>query len=1140
MRLLVYGGNEHSERRRIGNWPTIAAQVFQDTYGSSMRSASYGVGILDKDPFLVLRKIESFGQRAYPLVVLVDPGRDAWQRFKWNGAHLLWALFGNVDSAGINLITEPENYHSDEDLERLLAQVDTAVMPEADQDALKRGAQLLDLWVGAASGKSPVIVPVDQQVMGFSSRPDLTALCSLVGQLPTSLRCGRGWLFGGRDNHAESLGARLVFDDGKLDPPTESEKKTLFEVTRRGAYFRAALETLSRMGEDEGAEFKEYLAKPLFEWDEQGAGNLEESIGDILLLKELKDSLNDDVVRKLPDIDERYGRINRRLKLVSPLSEQIAAVANQLIERADRNLTTEETIFILNRHLQQPKRVRIKEKILSHLNAEAASAFFVENRIFPADAAGSIPAGIRTEVSEKLFATEKSVANLPEAFRNEAGLSPAYAEQDLKSLLDAAVNRSAEFDRGLVVWRNLFKDELTGPAVRAAVQTVALHRTQADNRNSLADYLLLADDAGGVRLARIKPAFNEIETLGNLLLFIIEQLNNESEPGLAQKSKVWLEKLAKSDLRMILDLDDKDKITSFVKQGWESYVCMRRAYSGESAPSFVPKTDEQERSFLAQELAQAVETSPQPTVTPDLEQLSQLLSPDYLGSLVKSLVNLEPVLTAGGGRPWVEGWLRLSKNETALNEQQRSICLAKHRAEFVRLLLQTNVPIEKTDQLTNLDSESLTRLFRGLLLEGEAETDRRRSQRLAEALGDAYRSNEIKQAIRQVYEELAFQDEQKQVMVRRLVGHKTAAAAVEKRLTDEQKAEFRDLLDEKKNQDLATAKTRILEIFSSGQSESEAYDAVREVKKTADESGKDIFARAVVYAFEQLWANDEIKKLYLAGGAAGEECVKLFKDHLPVLHKKGLNDLANEKKIRLCISDGEERHDKDYRNRLANLIAKSDDRTRQAFNDAVLQALKDKNKTDTLIRRYVPIITSLTGGNRTVSSLSTNDDLFDLIFENLRPRVGRQFLTSIWKYYGGEHREHNLLNDPARAAFGKLKHFVDIVGKRRKRKPTEKQYLRPIDKFLLDFIAHTPSVKKQIALAEFGADKANAIDEYLKERELKSETDKEDVSAAADDKGVADSKTEISTLRRVAYGFRRAFIRFAEEDEKEAQQGKAK
>ena len=1129
MRLLVYGGNEHSERRRIGNWLTIAPQVFQDTYGSSMRSASYGVGILDENPFLILRKIENFGQRAYPLVVLFDPGRDTWRRFQWNGAHLLWSLFGSIDSAGINVITEPENYHTEEDLERLLVQVDENVMPEADHDALKSGAQLLDLWAGAAFGKSAVIVPIDQQVMGFASRPDLKALCWLVEKLPRSLRCGRGWLFGGRDNHAESLGARLVFDDGKFDPPAENEKKALLEVTRRGAYLRATLESASRMGDDEGAELKEDLSKPLFEWSDQN----EESIGDIGLFNELKNSLNDDVVVRPQDIDERFERINRRLKLGSALSEQIAAGANQLIERADRNLTAQETIFILNRHQQQRKPVKIKEKILSNLNKEAACSFFVDNRVFPADASGFMPEGIRTEVSEKLLGTEKSVANIPEAFRKEAVSSPAYPEQDLKSLLDIAVNRSAEFDRGLLEWRKLFADELTGPAVRTAVQTAALHRTQADNHDSLADYLLLADDAGGVRLAEIKPAFKQVEMLASLLGFITTQLDSESEPGLAQKAKAWLAKLAESDLRLVLDLDDKDKIASLIKHGWESYVCMRRAYLGQPDSSVVPAVDKRERTFLSRELAEAAEPWKKPKFIPDLERLTQLFAPDSLSALVKSVINFEPVLTEGDARKWVEGWRDLSKNEAGLNEDQRSACLTKHRSEFIRLMLETDVPLRKTDQLTDLDSDSLKGLFRGLLVEGEAETDGARSHRLSQVLGDAYASNEIKQAIQEVYGELAFKDELKQVMVRRLVAHLRAAAAMEKRLTPEQKAEFNELLDEKKNQELANARVGILEIFSSDKPESESYDAIRKVKKAADEAGKDIFKMALAQVFEQLWADDAIKKLFLSGGAAGEECVMLYHEHLPLLHKKRLNELAKEKKIHLCISDGNESRDKEYKSKLTGVLPReADDRTRKALNEAVLQALKNEAKTETMFRRFVPIITSLTPKG-TVSSLSTNDDQFNIIFENLRPLTGRKFLTSLWRYYGGEKRSEHLLNGPAQDAFGKLKHYVDTVGQsKKKKKASEKQYLRALDKSLLDFIAHTPSLKKQIALREFGSDKAATIDDYLKDRELKSENDKEDESTASDEKGGADSKK--GALRR----FAELWVVF--DDEKEAQQGKDK
>ena len=265
MRLLVYGGNQHGERRRIGEWPDeIASQVFQDTYGSSMRNPSFGVGLLDDRPFLILRKIENFGDRAYPLVILFDPARDTWEHFNWNGAHLLWSLYGTMDSPGIKLLTDPESFHTDEHLAQLLAEIDQSIPANDKSSEITEPERLLDLWSGAVFANSALIAPVNPQVTGFSSRPDLTSLSALISKLPSSLRCGKGWLFGGRDRHAEALGTHLVFDDGKLDPPTDSEKASFIEFQHQGHQLRTALETLSQSADYQTSQLRVYLSQPIW------------------------------------------------------------------------------------------------------------------------------------------------------------------------------------------------------------------------------------------------------------------------------------------------------------------------------------------------------------------------------------------------------------------------------------------------------------------------------------------------------------------------------------------------------------------------------------------------------------------------------------------------------------------------------------------------------------------------------------------------------------------------------------------------------------------------------------------------------------------------------------------------------------
>ena len=1106
MRLLVYGGNQHGERRRIGAWSDkIVVPVFQDTYGSSMMSPSFGLGVLDESPFLILRKIENFGERAYPLVILFDPGRATWERFKWNGAHLLSALFGTVDSPGIKLLTDPESYHTDEHLAQLLTDVDNSVPQDDGSSEITDPECLLNLWSGAVFAESPLIVPVDAQLTGFNNRPDLMGLLSLINKLPSSLRCGKGWLFGGRDQHAGSLGTHLIFDDGKIDPPTDSEKASFIQFQRKGHQLRTTLESLAKGADDEESQLKKYLSQPVFEWIDSGNTALIASLQDIFLLRELKEHADTEPEKT----DELFVRVNERLTTPGKLNKEIAAAAHRLIAHKKRERTPAETVFILTQG-----KSKLTDKELSDLDAEAARSFFIEHKIFPADAVGRMPPSIRLSVSQKLLEVEEEASSIPGIFSKEAALSPGYEEPELNLLLQAAVERSATLDHGLRFWKKLFEHKDIGAGVQEVVRAKVVDQVNPDDPELIADYLILGEDAGGDQLITIKPEFTEKETLETFLQFMTEQARSSDEPELKQSAKSWLTQLAQKELRLNASLKQKDAIASVLNnKAWLNYQAMRRAFKGEARPSGVPNPDEQERLFLADELTAATEdrTSHEPGFIPDLDRLSKLLEPDYLASMVNALLPIEPDLTSEGGLQWVDGWLHLAQKKPVLDAELSPQCSSKHRSQLVRLILETSTPLEKSELLKELQHDDFTYLFKCLLVGNGDDAFLR--QRLAEVLEPTPGPKNLNKAIREVFDEILSDTTQQATLTGRFVGQQKDLTRIQSRLTKEQKAECQNLFVKKSRDEIDRVTDELLAIFSSDDGEP-AFSRLGKVKANAQKVGDDIFKKALVCAVDKLSKSAELQQAFISADASKGECCNFIRTQLgPNPDRKNVittlegqrNDREHIVKINRYVMEGGPERDIEYRSSIDSLLKnehKVKPLTINGLNSAVKRALATDASVQTLIRRFIPMAHTVVSGDE--SHKIKRDDGLDHLFRYLEPPIRRTFLRKLWVHYGKDKRTNPLIA-PTREVYHKVK-------------DQKVKYLNFFDEAFIDFLANNKEFRKRFAHLELGSDKAGSIDDDLAAYMTDAEEDDEPI----EDTGNNKSKKGIVAS---VFGFARASVK---------------
>lgn len=190
-RLLAYGGTSFSERRRIGTWPAIPEAMLRDTYGLQANVWSYGLGVLEKQPFLIFRQRQNVESRGgYPFSLLLDPGDPLWERFEWNAAAL---IVGLLNASPVQLFQTPESCSADT-LDRLL----DATQPLSLAPTNESYAELL-----ASSLYQAVIVP---------ARPEPGQFAAALSQVPVCFRAGGGFLIGGAPAHSRALGANLVFD----------------------------------------------------------------------------------------------------------------------------------------------------------------------------------------------------------------------------------------------------------------------------------------------------------------------------------------------------------------------------------------------------------------------------------------------------------------------------------------------------------------------------------------------------------------------------------------------------------------------------------------------------------------------------------------------------------------------------------------------------------------------------------------------------------------------------------------------------------------------------------------------------------------------------------------------------------------
>jgi hypothetical protein len=1093
LRLLVYGGNQHGERRRVGDWPdAIGPQVLQDTYGCSRWVASYGVGIIDEAPFLILRKIESSGQRDYPLTALFDPGRETWQHFGWNGAHLLWALFGGVEAPGIRLLTEPESYHSEVHLGKLIEEIRDLALPKPDDDAVVAANTWLDLWSGAVISPLPLVVTPDPNLTGFAERPDLQALGPMLNELPEALRCGRGWLFGGRASHAESLGIHLILDDSRSGSLTPEESEVILKIRGRGHALRRAIESLRA---DADSPLKTYLATPVLTSKGEGNDGLQ-VLEDVLLLKELQDRKEDTGVIRLStylaEAQELFERVNHRLRSEGPLNSQITEAARLLIDNEKLPLSPPETAFTLER-VSALKTPKLRKVLRDRLYEPLARDFFVARGLYPADASEWMPEAVRAQVCERLVQREERGADIPAIYKRETVARSLYSPEELEGILDIAITRSAEFSGGLAAWREYFDDAEIGEQVRKAVCLKSRQRLPQANRATVVDYLLFGDDAGGNWLAEHREELKAEATLDQLVEEIVSTHQQGGEPAL--KAGEWLTMLAVSKLRSSVSVETKDEIAVLPLDGWSCYAMLRRAIKGSVGASerAVP-AGPNETDFLAKEFiitADCITDNHIPFI-PEIGTLYALLGANQSEILVDHLNRFEPSLVGREAVRWVEDWKELSEGVTG--DRQRKLCERKYYDEFLRLVQNSE---DKSFTLPDLreieDEEWLRKLCQLLLYGGDQEKDDAYRLRLAQILRPGYANDYLLTAFRRAYEKALSQAASNEVFERRVLSHPEMASQIGYLLDKRAKDDLDRRIAKKRALDLERTKLEILKLLTLADSTGPELELFRQLQYRTAAADKKLFTEAIELAFTEIVGSADLKNAYLSA-ASSKAHIAFFKEHLSNEMRAALASLEADRKlvervttINTSILGGTARDDEKFKEGLKTILKKATDQNDAAsVNEAVRQALSSPEGRETVFRRFVPYIKVKNEGERQ-DKISEQDSTLNLLFQQLTEDVSHEFLLGLWKHNESTWVESpNPLLKSARDVFRSLKeaHEAAALAKGKRKKAMGKKKVKPFEPkpfqaALLYFLGRNLSMKQQVGRWELGADQAGYMDDYL-------------------------------------------------------------
>lgn len=803
MRLLAYGGIMYVERCRVGKWPDIPEGALSDVYALSEGVRSYGVGFLEDDsPFLILKERQNLENRGgYAFTLLLDPGREVWERFGWNGAKLLTSLFTEGKEIGERLLSNPESLPQ-QDIELFLSELS----PNSGQACVQETETIGALWAGSVVG--PPLTVFSPKDIGFEMRPSLECMSDALDGLPLPFRCGMGWLIGGSSEHGRAFGTRLALDEG-VAPGAEDVRSCI----EQGRVILSDWETILRYEE---SAIKNRSRLPIWQWPKhfESHRNFFKDIG--VLARSYRADTAEEREAFINEVNETQFEESH---FKESIRRRIIDVSMSGVEK----FTPNRTRSVLQRHLDGVKELRPEH--VERLDAQTLADALVERNVSPAFDACRLELDwdTRWSVWRRLITEVEIVEGIPSRLKEaiedlDDGWIEDRGRAQIRSLVKASIERTAERQK-MIVWSDARYDEKLAPWVATSLRIEAERRVKGGIGDDWPiEYLIFGQDVGGARLAE------DSEVKGEAAVGLVRALIDVVREGgpFSKESAVWLEHLAQSPFRARVPSKVKYGIAKAGVSGWRWFGLMWRLFHSQTdetdeTDELSPPEDERER--LRSELQELTGADSDGGATgcvssgvPNIKALLELLG-SVPESCVRSLALCKPSFSnSKSARGWIEGWRALDAKEM-------------YQAELIRFArsVRDALPSEWFP-LEEIRKEGLRDLFGYFLAGGEAAEDNRHRTKLREIFGKWPHVESLGFSLNEAFEEIAHDEKKIEAFVNRFAESEETKGILFPQLSSENKRKWVELMAERNDKFAEDARRLYQRILEKGKTELEPYE----------------------------------------------------------------------------------------------------------------------------------------------------------------------------------------------------------------------------------------------------------------------------------------------------------------------------
>ena len=533
--LFAYGGTRFAPRRQVGAWSPDIMSAAADPGGLSADIASCGYGILDRQPLVFLRNLQSPEERGgYPYSIFLRFSEEFWKALDFNPHRLLAAI---LDSPSLleRLLHAPEAI----DMASLPAElIDLSSRPLGQHD----GGDDLNLLVAAAfqDGNTPRAVPA----------APIAAPGALVSQwaadaaeLPKALRMSLTFSYGNSPRLAALVGARLHLVPGETDPAGRAQSEAEPVV-------RAVL-TLkdSSAGRRAWGLLEE---TPLHEWSAIHNQELNELRGRILTMAACL------APARFPErLSVPFPELNDR----RPLAAELRQLYQERLTRKlkdGRGLDTQETVDILR--IFSAAGEKLSPAIAGKIDPEVAAREFIRLDVRPDEVLDN------ADVSRSYYVRALRLAADP---IDRELLKDAVSTGDAEVAREAVVQTSSYLDTWIDVLKGVRQP---GPVLQELEIAVREKVRRSTNITNSVAYVLFGNDRGGAWLSRQGDLGFRLQVVRELVKLRRKEYSQlEFSADVLKRIDEWLDSLRSGPLGRDLPLDLMSRIAGLGGRSWSPF-----------------------------------------------------------------------------------------------------------------------------------------------------------------------------------------------------------------------------------------------------------------------------------------------------------------------------------------------------------------------------------------------------------------------------------------------------------------------------------------------------------------------------------------------------------------------------------------